>query len=113
MKKTIFVIVTLLAVMMTQAKERTIKVNGHPTNIKGNTEVFVDNTGYSDSIIITPAQDVSDICVTVKSVYGDVINQCVMPASLTNEVEINTPDLPEGCIIEVEDNSGVIYTDIE
>lgn len=113
MKKTIFVIVTLLAVMMTQAKERTIKVNGHPTNIKGNTEVFVDNTGDSDSIIITPAQDVSDICVTVKSVYGDVINQCVMPADQTNEVEINTPDLPEGCIIEVEDNSGVIYTDIE
>ena len=34
MKKTIFVIVTLLAVMMTQAKERTIKVNGHPTNIR-------------------------------------------------------------------------------
>ena len=113
MKKTIFVIVTLLAVMMTQAKERTIKVNGHPTNIKGNTEVFVDNTGDSDSIIITPAQDVSDICVTVKSVYGAVINQCVMPADQTNEVEINTPDLPEGCIIEVEDNSGVVYTDIE
>ena len=113
MKKTFFVIATLLAVMMTQAKDHKIVVKGDSDISIGSTEVFVDNTGYSDSIIITPGQDVSDICVTVKSVYGDVINQCVMPANLINEVEVNTPDLPEGCIIEIEDNSGVVYTDIE
>ena len=113
MKKTIFVIATLLAVMLTQAKDHKIVVKGDSIILKGNTEVFVDNTGDSDSIIITPAQDVSDIYVTVKNVYGDVLNQCVMPADLTNEVELNTPNLPEGCIIEIEDNSGVVYTDIE
>ena len=113
MKKIFFVIATLIVVILTQAGNHTIVVRGDSIGPKGKTEVFVGNTVDSDSIIVFPSQEVSDICVTVKSVYGDILDQCVLSAKETNEIEISTPDLSEGCIIEIEDNSGVVYTDVE
>lgn len=113
MKKTIIAISTLLVVLLAQAKERTIKVNSHGSNVKGKTEVFVDQTNETDSIIITPGTRISDIRVTIKNTLGAVISRYQLPVYGENTIDINTPDLPEGCLIEVEDNTGIVYTNFE
>ena len=113
MKKTVFIIAAMLTAVTALAKDHKIVVKGDSNLSKGNTEVFVDPTGYSDSIIITPATDASNISVTIKSIYGDVLYLFMLPTDETNEVEVNTPDFPEGYVIEIEDNSGVVYSEIE
>ncbi len=113
MKKNIFVIAVLLTAMSVMAKDYKVVVRGTATNVKGKTEVTVDQSNGSDSIIVAPGLNVTDIQVTVSSVSGGIISHYLLPATGENELDINTPNQSDGCLIEVKDNTGIVYADID
>lgn len=113
MKKNVFVIVASLLAMSVLAKDHTIVVRGSSPNVKGKTEIFVGHSYESDSIFVSPGLGVTDIQVTIKSLEGTIVSQQTLPVNYTNSIDVSTSTLPEGCLIEVRDNSGIVYSDIE
>ena len=109
MKKKFLFGMLFMVAMLLQAKKRTIVVRGQDSGtVKGHTEV---TTGSSDSIIVNPSDDVTDIQVTIKDEEGEVISQYILPADEATTLEINTPNQPDGCLIQIEDNTGVVYAE--
>ena len=111
MKKKILFVAVLFVAMLLQAKNRTIVVRGYSGGtIKTATEVTTES---SDSIVITPGDGVTTIQVTVTDMEGEVISQNILPADESTTVDIDVPDESDACLIEVEDNTGIVYTGVE
>ena len=103
----------MLMVMLVQAKDHVVVVNGHPSSTKGATEVKIEQHLDGDSIIIAPGDNVTGVLVTVSSTLGTPVSQYFLSADDSSPINISTPNLPEGCVIEVRDNTGVVYADVE
>lgn len=113
MKKKILFAVAALTATLVQAKDHNIVVRTDQPTTKGNTEVKVDQTGNGEVITITPAKDVTTITVTVKDMFGEVIAEGDVSATNEGVYELTTPETTEGNIIEVSDDNGVVYSEIE
>lgn len=113
MKKKAFFIAAVLTAMFAQAKNHTIVVTRHhPTN-KGNTEVKIDHGLNGDIITVMPGEKTSSFTIIVKDYMGEVITQGDITAATEGVYELTTPEMPEGNIVEVSDDKGVVYFDIE
>ena len=55
----------LFTAMLSNAKDHTIVVRGSASSVKGNTEVRVELSNESDSIIVSPGVNVCDILITI------------------------------------------------
>ncbi len=99
----------LFTAMLSNAKDHTIVVRGSASSVKGNTEVRVELSNESDSIIVSPGVNVCDILITIKNFYGEIIGQQQLSAYDNNEITISTSDYSEGTWIEIDDNRIKVY----
>ncbi len=113
MKKKFLFTIAVLTAMFAHAKDHTIVVRTDQVLPKGHTIVKVDQTGNGDIITITPAKDATAITVTIKAESGEVIAEGDVPATTEGVYEVTTPETTEGTIVEVSDNNGVVYADID
>jgi len=64
-------------------------------------------------LVVIPTIDVTNITVTVTDVDGEVVSEQVLPANMNINITVQTPSLPGGCLFEISDNKGVVYTEFE
>lgn len=107
MKKLFVLVLAAMLVPSVKADERTISVRGSSPTSKGRTEVFVGTT--SDSLLVLPGKEMTSIAVTVKSTTGTTISQNIVPANTNTDVSVELPNLPEGVLLEIRDNNGLVY----
>jgi hypothetical protein len=88
----------------------------HTVVVKGNTPIQGGNTVVkpeSDSLVVTPAANVSSIIIKVTDTTGSVLSMQALPANINITVGVQTPTLPTGCILEIHDDNGVVYSEYE
>lgn len=108
MKKKFLISLVLLIALFIQAKDHVVVVKQENNMPKGATEVTVEPSGSSDSIIVTPGDGITSIQVTVEDVNGGTVSQNVLPVDNPTPLNVNTPD--NGTII-ICDNTGIVYMD--
>ena len=114
MKKKLLIAICAFTTMTVLAKDHVVIVKkSSSTNVKGKSEVTVDQTNESDSIKVNPGFGITDIQVTVKSLEGTIISKQVIPVDGNSVTEFTTPDIYNDSMIEVMDNTGIIYMDLE
>ena len=69
--------------------------------------------GIDARIRIVPAEDITEIQLSIKTLAGEVIFSNLIPFETTETLSIITPHMPEGFLLEIKDNNGVVYTGIE
>ncbi|MBQ6194771.1 MAG: hypothetical protein IJK43_10205 [Prevotella sp.] len=114
--KTLLIAAMLTAAALVQAKDYHLVVKpstGKPPGFGGNTEVFIGGITQRDTITIHPADNVTEIHLSIKTLAGEVIFSRGIPFDLPEQFNIITPHMPEGFLLEIKDNNGVIYTSIE
>ena len=99
----------LFTAMLSNAQDHTIVVRGSASSVKGNTEVRVEQSNESDSVMVSPGVNVSDILITVKNGYGEIIGQQQLSAYDNSEITISTSDYSGGTWIEIDDNKIKVY----
>ena len=113
MKQKLFAFsVAVAAIFLAHAGNHTIVVRGDVPVESGKTEVSVTDS-CSDTLVVTPALDVTYIEVTVKDAEGEVVQQNFIPATVPSTTNVNTPVLPDGCILEIRDDNGMVYSEYE
>ena len=113
MKRTILFVAVMLSAIFAQAKEQTIVVKKDPLSSKGNTEVKIEQGNESDTIVIVPGVNVTDVEVTISDTSGNTIVQYYLSADTSTPVDVNTPDLPDTYVVEVRDNRGIVFSEYE
>ena len=103
----------MLSAIFAQAKEQTIVVKKDPLSSKGNTEVKIEQGNESDTIVIVPGVNVTDVEVTISDTSGNTIAQYFLPADSKSPINMTTPDLPDYYMVEVRDNHGVVFSEYE
>ncbi|MBQ9637875.1 MAG: hypothetical protein IJV36_08300 [Prevotella sp.] len=96
-----------------QAKDIKVVIKGHPTTPIGSTEVFVGKNSDADTITVVPGKNATFLTISLKGLDGEVLSSYVLPVGASGAFNIITPELPEGFVLEVKDNNGVVYTGIE
>ena len=112
MKKTILLFSALAVAAMTEAKDRTIVVKGSGSTIPGKTEVTSHEGEGSDTLTVIPGTGITTITVTVRDLDGVLISQDVLSAS-GDYLELSTPSAPNGCVVTLRDDDGVVYVEYE
>ncbi len=114
--KTLIVAAMLTVALLAQAKEYHLVVkpsSGKPPGFGGNTEIFIGGNTQRDTITVLPAEDITEIQLSIKTLAGEVIFSNLIPFETTETLSIITPHMPEGFLLEIKDNNGVVYTGIE
>ena len=109
MKKTLFLFLSFACAYFVHAGNHTIVVDGDTPKLKGNTEIKPE----TDSIFVKPAIDVSSIMVKVTDTTGSILSVQAVPANVNVTINVQTPALPEGCILEIHDDKGLLYSEHE
>lgn len=91
------------------AGNHTIVVRGTNNLETGNTVVKPE----SDSLVVTPAANVSSIIIKVTDTTGSVLSMQALPANINITVGVQTPTLPTGCTLEIHDDNGLVYSEQE
>ena len=113
MKKRRLLAITMLVVALTSvAKDYNIVIR-HKDKSKNKTEIYVGNLPLSDTINVVPGANVTEIHLSMKKLNGEVILSKVIAITTPETYQIITPPMPEGFLLEIKDNNGVIYTSIE
>ena len=113
MKQKLFAFsVAVAAIFLAHAGNHTIVVRGDVPVESGKTEVSVTDS-CSDTLVVTPALDVTYIEVNIKDSEGEILQQEVLPATVPSTTHVNTPVLPDGCILEIRDDNGMVYSEYE
>ena len=113
MKKKILLVAVLLVGLLAQAREITLVVKGTNTSSTGSTEVTTKGTSFSDTLTVVPGKDVENIFITLRDGTGQVREYYCVPAGWEDMLRVITPSLPNSYILEIRDDSGVIYTEGE
>ena len=113
MKRIILCIAVVLSAMFAQAKDHTIVVKNGIKQSPTNTEVKIEQGNESDTIVIVPGVNATDIEVTISDTSGNTIAQYLLPADTSLPLDITTPDLPDNYMVEVRDNHGVVFSEYE
>lgn len=111
MKKTIVLFAALFVAQFTMAKDYVLVVKGNNNSVKSNIEVKSDNGDIdkTGTITVKSGSDVTTITVTVKDIYGAVLLQDAVPASEDGTYVLTIPELSNGTILEIKDNTGIVY----
>lgn len=110
--KTLLIAAMLAVASLAQAKDYHVVIRSKEKPI-GFTEVVVNDKFKSDTITVIPADNVTEIHLSIKTLAGEVIFCRVIPFEIPESLNIITPHMPEGFLLEIKDNNGVIYTSIE
>lgn len=118
MKKTkIIIVAAMLAVAsLALGKEYHLIVkpsSGKPPGFGGNTEIFIGVGFQRDTITVLPAEDITEILISIKTLDGEVLQSETIPFNVTEGFNFITPHMPEGFLLEIMDNNGVVYTGVE
>ena len=100
----------LLLAMFAQAKNHTIYVRGKGVSDKSKTEV---SSLGADTLQVSPGQDVREFVVSIKTMQGSILFQQVLVACYEDCYTFIAPDIPNGYYLEVRDDRGYIYKEIE
>lgn len=111
--KTLLIAAMLAVASLAQAKDYHLVIKGKGEIKTPRTEVFVGDNTQRDTITIHPADNVTEIHLSIKTLAGEVIFSRGIPFDLPEQFNIITPHMPEGFLLEIKDNNGVIYTSIE
>lgn len=108
-----FIVAAMLTVAsLVQAKDYHVVIKEKDKSI-GRTEVFFGGNFQSDTITVLPADDITELQLTVKTLEGEVLFSQFILFDLPENFNIITPHMPEGFLLEIKDNNGVIYTGVE
>lgn len=110
--KTFIVAAMLTVASLVQAKDYHVVIKEKDKSI-GRTEVFVGGNFQSDTINVIPAEDITEIQISIKTLDGEVLQSETIPFNVTEGFNFITPHMPEGFLLEIMDNNGVVYTGIE
>ena len=94
------------------AKDRTVVVRPTIGTTTGKTEVTSHEGENSDTLTVTPGTGITTITVTVRDLDGVLISQDVLSAS-GDYLELSTPSAPNGCVVTLRDDDGVVYVEYE
>lgn len=110
-EKTIVLFAALFVAQFTMAKDYVLVVKGNNNSVKSNIEVKSDNGDIdkTGTITVKSGSDVTTITVTVKDIYGAVLLQDAVPASEDGTYVLTIPELSNGTILEIKDNTGIVY----
>ena len=97
---------------MTGAKNRTVVVRSDAGTTTGKTEVTSHEGEGSDTLTVTPGTGITTITVTVRDLDGVLISNDVLSAS-GDYLELSTPSAPNGCVVTLRDDDGVVYMEYE
>lgn len=112
MDKKFLLTALVFAATMTQAKDYTIVVRGPSNLTKPKTEVTTHEGEGSDTLTVTPGTDITTITVTLRNLDGTLISNDVLSAS-GDYLELSTPPAPNGCVVTLRDDDGVVYVEYE
>ena len=114
MRKLFVLVAFLLATFAVLARNHNVVVKGNSNQSSSHTEIFVggddDNT---DTLSVIPAVDVSVIYVLIEDVEGNVVEQYAISAKGTKSFTIVSPLLPDGYILEIQDDKELVYKTYE
>ncbi|MBQ8097276.1 MAG: hypothetical protein IJ243_09385 [Prevotella sp.] len=113
MKKEILMIAALFMTLHAQAKDYVIVIRGDNAGQSPRTEVYSKDHPQTDTLSVVPASNVTSIYVTIKDVEGNTIESHYSPAQCNDHFSIITPVLPNGYILEVSDERGVVFARYE
>lgn len=113
-KKNLIVTAALLAaVQFGQAKDYKVVIRPIPGTTVSKTEIFVGKNNDADTITVVPGKNATFLTISLKGLDGEVLSSYVLPVGASGAFNIITPELPEGFLLEIKDNNGVVYTGIE
>ena len=110
--KTFIVAAMLTVASLVQAKDYHVVIKEKDKSI-GRTEVFVGGNFQSDTITVNPAENITEIQFSIKTLDGEVLFSETISFNLFENYNFITPHMPEGFLMEIMDNNGVVYTGIE
>ena len=110
--KTFIIAAMLIVASLAQAKEYHLVIRDK-SGPKISTEVFVGGKLNNDTITVLPADNITEIVISVKTLDGEVLLSQSIPFDLPEQFNFITPPMPEGFLLEIKDNNGVVYTGIE
>ncbi len=113
MKKGLFIFAAMLIALLAQAKEYVFVIRGHANTNTGSTVVTSDEGSQIDTLNVVPAVDVTSIYITLKDLKGNTIESYYSPAQCNDHFSIITPVLPNGYVLEVSDERGVVFVRYE
>ena len=114
--KTFIIAAMLTLASLAQAKVYHLVVkpsSGKPPGFGGNTEVVIGGNTQRDTITVLPAEDITEIQLSIKTFTGEVIFSDLIPFEVPETYHFITPPMPEGFLLEIKDNNGTVYTGIE
>lgn len=97
----------LLAFLLVQAREITIVINTTKPTMPEGTEVT--QLGQTDTLEVTPAVNATTIYVTLMDIQGTIYHQHCVPATCNDLLNVISPILPNGFMLEIRDDRGYIY----
>ena len=103
----------LMATQFAVAKDIKIVIKGTSESPLLKTEVFTGGKFKNDTITVLPAEDITEIQLSIKTFTGEVIFSDLIPFEVPETYHFITPPMPEGFQLEIKDNNGVVYTGIE
>ena len=111
-KKTIALFAALAFVLCMAAKDRTVVVRPTTGTTNGSTEVTSHEGEDSDTLTVTLGTGITTITVTVRDLDGTLLQQNVLSA-LGDHLSISTPSTPNGCVVTLRDDDGVVYCETD
>ena len=90
-----------------QAKDITIVIRGITPTSGDNTEVIT--LGMTDTLEVSPAVDATAIYVSLMDMQGTIYQQHCVPATCNDLLNVISPILPNGFMLEIRDDRGYIY----
>lgn len=115
MKKTKFAVIAvlLMAAQLIWAKDIKVVIKTTGTKPIGETEVFVGRDNEVDTVTVVPGNSVTNLIVSLKRFDGETLSSFFLPVDTPDVLNIITPHMPEGFLLEIKDNNGVVYTGVE
>lgn len=111
--KTLIIAAMLTVASLAQAKDYHVVIKGKGEIKIPRTEVFVGGNIKQDTITVVPAENVTEIQLSIKTLAGEIIFSDLIPFVVPETYHFITPPMPEGFLLEIKDNNGVVYTGIE
>ena len=111
--KTLIIAAMLAVASLAQAKDYHVVIKGKGEIKIPRTEVIVGGNIKQDTITVLPAEDITEIQLSIKTLTGEVIFSDLIPFEVPETYHFITPPMPEGFLLEIKDNNGTVYTSIE
>lgn len=113
MKKVLFIIAAMFITQLAQAKDYVIVVKGTDIRVLGKTVVGAEKDSGIDTLIISPAKDVESIYINLRDNNGNIVESYCSSANYEDSFTILSSCLPNGYVLEIRDDKGMVYREEE